>query len=58
MESIKEEPRGSETLQVNSFTEVTEMIRVELDETSTSSPTRVAPHHDLETYRTIHMPVL
>ena len=44
MESIEEEPCVSETLQVNSFTEVTEMIRVELDETSTSPPTNVQDH--------------
>ena len=58
MESIEEEPCGSETLQVNSFTEVTEMIRMELDETSTLPPTRIAPYHELEAYRTIYMPVL
>ena len=58
IESIKEEPRGSEILQVNSFTEVNEVIKMEPHDASASPPTRIVPYHDLEKYKTISMPVL
>ena len=58
IESIKEEPCGSEIPQVNSFIEVNEAIKMELHDASASPPTRIIPYHDFEKYKTISMPIL